>query len=270
MSEPIYESEMLFGPYPAGLCFEIEKSPVYQALQNGIKIAEFALLNSTQTVLSLVEAKSSSPQPTHQGRFEQFINEIVDKFINSFHFLLSLRLGRHSGHTLPAVFKNMNLSALSFQFVLVIKPHQAAWLPPLQAKIQNELRKLNKTFKLSSNYVVVLNEEMAIRRRFLHFAYVNNLKYVSSTLLTQLNLIATPVSTSKRVSRHITETAILQICENRFVTLQALSELLQRDPHYLKSHFLDDLFNQQKLEYAFPSHPAHPHQAYRSILGGAT
>ena len=46
-SEPIIdESGMIFGPYPEGHCFYIEKSETYRKIQDGVKIAEFLLLHS--------------------------------------------------------------------------------------------------------------------------------------------------------------------------------------------------------------------------------
>lgn len=41
--EPITESGMTFGPYPAGQCFYIEKSKCYAAVQEGVQMAEFPM-----------------------------------------------------------------------------------------------------------------------------------------------------------------------------------------------------------------------------------
>ncbi|MGL5498332.1 MAG: hypothetical protein ACRDCQ_15405, partial [Aeromonas sobria] len=64
-TQAIIESDMIFGPYPAGRCFYIEKSAIYEQIQSGVQMAEFLLLKDQQQGMAVwvVEAKSSSPRP---------------------------------------------------------------------------------------------------------------------------------------------------------------------------------------------------------------
>jgi len=69
--EPLIESDMTFGPFPAGHCFSIEKSTTYRKIGNGVKIAEFLLLKISEgkpPVIWIVEAKSSAPRHEKEDR----------------------------------------------------------------------------------------------------------------------------------------------------------------------------------------------------------
>ncbi len=51
------------------------------------------------------------------------------------------------------------MKACSVKFIIVIKNHKIEWLPPIQIKLQKELRKLTNIWKIT---VVVLNREQAL------------------------------------------------------------------------------------------------------------
>ncbi|MBS2904951.1 hypothetical protein KFV96_27945, partial [Klebsiella pneumoniae] len=100
---------------------------------NGIKVVEFILL-SKENELSFIEAKSSSPKPVKDNiiRFNEFINEISDKFIHSFNLYYSAILQRcKECEELNASFMNLDNSQINFKFILVIKGHRTEWLMPL-------------------------------------------------------------------------------------------------------------------------------------------
>jgi len=163
-AEPILESDMIFGPYPEGHCFYIEKSETYKKIINdGVKIAEFLLLHSQDnSIVSIVEAKQSSPRAETQPNFDAFIGEIQEKFTNTLNLSLAICLKRHSTYAeLPSSFQTLDLKKASFRFILVIKGHQEAWLPPLQDALKKALNPTIKTWNLSATSVVVLNDAMA-------------------------------------------------------------------------------------------------------------
>ena len=84
-SKHITESDMKFGPYPCDRVFHIEKSNTYDAVKEGVKIAEFLLLRDNggnRHSLWVVEAKLSGPRPG--VRFESFIAAVREKMINAF------------------------------------------------------------------------------------------------------------------------------------------------------------------------------------------
>jgi hypothetical protein len=170
MSDPqtFIESGMSFGPFPTDYCLRIESCKTYLKLKQGLKIAEFVVLRvdgHKPPVIWIVEAKSSSPCPANTPSFSNFIEEICCKLSNALQLWLALRLGRHpeTFAELATPFRQVALDKINFRLILVIKGHRAAWLPPLQEALANALRPVIKTWALSPNAVVVMNDTMACR-----------------------------------------------------------------------------------------------------------
>jgi len=167
--EPFVESDMTFGPFPDGHCFRIEQSRTYQAVQDGVRMAEFILLRMHENGLPhvwIVEAKSSSPRPENEPNFADFIGEIRDKLVNALTLGVASILNRHpiAAAELPELFRNLNLTTACFRLVLIINGHQKPWLSPLQDALRSELRATSMTWGLGANAVAVINHEDA--RRF--------------------------------------------------------------------------------------------------------
>lgn len=162
ITKDFIESDMKFGPYPAGQCFYIEKSACYEKVKEGVKMAEFLLLKQQQQghVVWVVEAKSSSPRPGTQPAFPEFIDEIRAKLTNGFVMSVAMRLERHPNECaeLPEPFKKLDLKTASFRFVLIINGHKDEWLPPLQEKLSLALMPVVKSWDLPPSSVAVLNE----------------------------------------------------------------------------------------------------------------
>lgn len=160
----IEESNMIFGPYPRGHCFYIEKCPGYLAIQDGVKIAEFALLRtkSGKQIFWIVEAKSSSPRPDNDN-FDKYIGDIRDKFINTISLMVASCLGRHMNAStqLPPEIGSLDLTKLQFRLILVINGCQKAWLPPIEEAMSKAMLATRKTWSLAPASVVVMNEVMA-------------------------------------------------------------------------------------------------------------
>ena len=167
MKKTITESGMTFGPFHEKDFFYIEKSQIYSAIKENIKIAEFLLLktkkNSPPTVL-ILEAKSSTPQPSTQPAFNDFIQEIKEKLVNAFSLGVAVCLKRHENgwNELPSSFQKLDFSKADFKFILVIKKHREEWLPPVHEILRRALISTLKTWGVSTNNVAVLNEQMAI------------------------------------------------------------------------------------------------------------
>lgn len=165
MSKIIIESGMTFGPYPDDDCFELERSAIYRRIQQGVMMAEFALIKSQPNEPShiwLVEAKSSAPHPGNQPRFDEYVDEVKQKLVNALHLVLAARLNRHreAANDLPAGFNALSLQE-GFKLVLVIKDYQEAWLTPLQEALNTTFITLRKTFGLMPNSIAVINDQMA-------------------------------------------------------------------------------------------------------------
>ena len=85
----VVESNMIF-EFEEKHIFQIENSNLHSSLGDGIKTVEFVVSVKPDEIL-FVEAKSSSPQPKAENkeRFDEFIDEISDKFIHSFNMYLT-------------------------------------------------------------------------------------------------------------------------------------------------------------------------------------
>ncbi|HMA63921.1 MAG TPA: hypothetical protein VKO63_01940 [Chitinispirillaceae bacterium] len=164
-TEVINESGMTFGPYPDGMCFYIEKSELYSNVKQGVQIAEFLLLKhqSGKPVIWVVEAKSSSPRPETKPNFDTFISEIREKMVNAFSLGWAAILGRHDADELSESFNTLELKDSAIRFVLIIKNHNEAWLPPLQDALKIALHSTIKTWSLSPLSVLVMNENIATK-----------------------------------------------------------------------------------------------------------
>lgn len=156
----INESNMIFGYFEEDRVFQIENSKLHKNIGNGIKVVEFILL-SKENELSFIEAKSSSPKPIKDNiiRFNEFINEISDKFIHSFNLYYSAILQRcKECEELNPSFMNLDNSQINFKFILVIKGHRTEWLMPLSDALKESLSYHNTIWK---SKVIVFNDELA-------------------------------------------------------------------------------------------------------------
>ncbi|MCF8000134.1 MAG: hypothetical protein K9L25_13965 [Methylovulum sp.] len=160
MSKTIITESGMHFPYEEGQCFHIEKSAVYSKMQ-GVKIAEFLLVKYSKVLV--IEAKSSSPSPHNKINFDDFIQEIHEKLLNAFSLSVAIFLNRHSleNDTLPNEFQNLELSHTDFLLLLIINGHKTEWLEPIQYELKKSLHSTVKTWALSPNSVVVMNDEIA-------------------------------------------------------------------------------------------------------------
>ena len=165
-NQPIIESGLTFGPYPTGRCFHIEKSEIYTKIAKNVRMAEFLLLRIKEkkpSIVWIVEAKSSSPQPETKEDFDKFINEVSEKLANAFFLCWATCLGRHAqaDKKLPESFRHLDLSRAEVRFILVINGHKEEWLPPIQDQLNKTLYGIIKTWAISGVPVAVLNEDLA-------------------------------------------------------------------------------------------------------------
>lgn len=151
---------MIFGDFDEGKIFEIERSKMHNKIGNGIKVVEFVLLRN-ENELNFIEAKSSSPRPTKQNaiRFNEFIEEISDKFIHSFNLFYSaiLKRNKHYGEINNNFFELDN-SQIKLKFILVIKGHEIEWLLPVSDALKKKLSYQNTIWK---SEVIVMNDKIA-------------------------------------------------------------------------------------------------------------
>ncbi|MCF4113202.1 MULTISPECIES: hypothetical protein [Dethiosulfovibrio] len=152
----IEESGISFGPFDPELVYPIENSALYEKTnqKNGkVQIAEFILLKDVDKSTSkakfmwMVEAKSSSPAPKDdsskrlESPFEVYMEKVTSKLSNTLQLLIS--------------------GAIEIKIVLVIKDHPLEWLEPISDSLKKKLAPFARIWRVKSENVVVINEEMA-------------------------------------------------------------------------------------------------------------
>ena len=161
----ISESGMLFGDYRPEQLFRIENSDLHMHIKPNVKSVEFVLLRNEKNLL-FVEAKSSSPKSeTDEGKYQEFLNEIMEKFVYSFNILCAWRLGRlEDTDEIGSDIKEVNFKDAKFVFILVINGHKKEWLLPLQDELRGKMRYYRAIW---NSQVVVMNEEIARERHLI-------------------------------------------------------------------------------------------------------
>ncbi len=170
----VRESGMSFPIIDESLFFHIERSNLYKSIQEGVKVAEFIKLDDQ--FCYIFEAKTSSPNPNNKMnhndlRFDQFIEEIKDKFVNTFSIYFANRLKRHgeaSYTEMPSSFQNANLKTLNFKFILIIKDHKLDWLAPVNDELKKRINGFLKSWNIKEINLKVLNEELARANGFIN------------------------------------------------------------------------------------------------------
>ncbi len=164
----IDESNMRFGPFGDDNLFYIEKSNSYRAIKDGVQIAEFLKIQSRKKIL-IIEAKSSAPQPGNQVDFDYCVSEIHNKLINAFSLTLALILKRHPNtyNEIPVSIKTIDISQVTFRFLLVIHGHKEEWLNPLQESLSSSFFSFLKTWAFPPTSVIVVNDEIARQKHLI-------------------------------------------------------------------------------------------------------
>lgn len=164
----IEESGMRFGDYDDDAIFHIENSAQYRThlMPNGVKSCEFILLRGKS--LYFVEAKKSCPNQISddtpeekRAKYSEYIHDIVDKARHSVSLYASILLGKQSSDGIPANLTKKNLSDREIKVILIVKNAEAAWLEPLQTKLNDELSRERRIWRFS---FFVINEQMARRK----------------------------------------------------------------------------------------------------------
>lgn len=117
--------------------------------------------------LLLVEAKSSAPNSKNKEDFHKYINEIAQKAVDSFSLLLAARLGRWE-EKIPLCpnLATADYGAMTVSLVLVIRQCRTEWLAPVRDSLLEELRHFIAAWHWGPQPVMVLNEELAVKKKF--------------------------------------------------------------------------------------------------------
>ena len=76
--------------------------------------------------------------------------------------------------------------------------------------------------------------------------------------------IARTAREKKKLMPSLTRKILLSLCENRFLSADQLSQLMDRGKDKLQENFLSDMVEADELELQFPNQSTHPAQAYRT------
>ena len=154
-----HESGMTFGPFEDEKVFEIESSKMLKSC-NGIKPVEF-VYHKKQYLMLFVEAKSSGPF-NHEGnetKYEEFLQDVTQKFEDSFNLFMAGKLERKSGHEeISRKMKTADYKKMNFKFVLIIRGHEKTWLAPLQMDFEKKMKRFKTIW---NSDVIVMNDTIA-------------------------------------------------------------------------------------------------------------
>ena len=89
----------------------------------------------------------------------------------------------------------------------------------------------------------------------------------SSEHLDSLLIIAEPVKSVKKAPKELVESTILELCEDRYLTLEDLSTLLNRNKDSLRTHYINPMLQDGRLEQKYKNVTTHPNQRYRAVEG---
>ena len=98
----------------------------------------------------------------------------------------------------------------------------------------------------------------------LKYPIFSTLKELDLQLKQQLEEIALQPRTKKQISVENMHEILISLCQNRYLTLKLLSEIVDRNEDYLR-RTLNDLCRKKQLTRAFPKNPNDPRQAYTAI-----
>ena len=77
--------------------------------------------------------------------------------------------------------------------------------------------------------------------------------------------IAAPVKQTSNAPAEKVQSTILQLCQDTFLSLRTLADLLNRSPDTLRVHYLSSMIKSGLLEYRYPDKANHPQQGYRTV-----
>ena len=124
---------------------------------------------------------------------------------------------------------------------------------------------LNQNIQVSVSSSDHLREDSDhLRRSSDHLEESSDHLSENSDDIEKLKAIARPVREKRKVSADVMRQAILEVCKERFLTLQQLEVILDRTNSTLRTRFLKKMVEEGLIELRYPDKPSHPEQAYRT------
>jgi ATP-dependent DNA helicase RecG len=98
----------------------------------------------------------------------------------------------------------------------------------------------------------------------LNFSIYENEIQLEEHTRQEIKTILSPYATKKRLPKVQLQQIVKKICANRYLTLNLLSKLLDKNEDYIRKDVLNPMVANQELFRAFPKTPNDPRQAYTS------
>jgi hypothetical protein len=152
------ESGMTFS-FKESDIFYIEKSERFSRIE-GAKPCECVVLHDEKVYL--IEAKSSSPRPANAGEFATFVDEIAQKFNDSYTYYNAAHQKRQQPDEVSQSQESIPLARQRYEFCLIINGHQREWLLPMLDQLKSTMKKSLKLWGVDDACVKVVNEQGAL------------------------------------------------------------------------------------------------------------
>lgn len=151
--------------------FCIEKDPLVIET-DGIKACECVVLINPN--VALIEAKSSTPKPSNMEKFNDFLEDIRQKFSDSIRLFSEMKSGCKGEEVrlrIPANLLSDTTSPSEYRIFLIVHGHRLDWLGELQETLRDILRDVVSEWNLKDSNVKAFNEETAMENHLI-VAYV--------------------------------------------------------------------------------------------------
>ncbi|MCM1078816.1 MAG: hypothetical protein NC344_04165 [Bacteroidales bacterium] len=150
------ESGMTFD-FPDESLYHVETSPLYAQVENFSTCECVVKLNGKVT---LIEAKSSTPNPLNKEKFDDFVEDIASKFRDTMTFYHAALL-RHDEEPIGTELVDIEHKEVEYQFVLIIHGHKEEWLPPVMDALKGRVKHVLRLWRIKETSVKVINETIA-------------------------------------------------------------------------------------------------------------
>lgn len=142
--------------------YRIEDSELQRRLAGVMACECVARVNGR---IALIEAKSSAPRPQNKENFETFINDIIQKFVDTLLLFNAVKLKRHGEGPLDEIGVNIKSFKGDEDYVLylIIHGHEEEWLLHVMEALQLKLNHIFMVWHISPTALKAINQEEAKR-----------------------------------------------------------------------------------------------------------
>lgn len=95
--------------------------------------------------------------------------------------------------------------------------------------------------------------------------FIYELDSLNEVFLSQLKSIANPIVDNRRLSFESIEPILFELCKNHYISLSALSNLIDRHSDTVRKNYIKKMLKNRKLILAFPHALNDPKQGYTSV-----